>query len=78
MSSCPCDCLAVLLSFVIVLLLLSLPTLLLKIPCPHACPNRNYPFRTSTYPFSQKIPPFFSIFFILNPFSPFVFPLPIT
>ncbi|KAA4767246.1 hypothetical protein F2841_23485, partial [Bacteroides fragilis] len=31
------------------LLLLSLPTLLLKIPCPHACPNRNYPFPSATY-----------------------------
>ncbi|KAA5085981.1 hypothetical protein F3P51_15060 [Bacteroides fragilis] len=78
MSSCPCDCLAVLLSFVIVLLLLSLPTLLFKIPCPHTCFNRNYPFPSATYPFSQKSPPFFSISFIFNPFSPFVFPLSIT
>ncbi|EEZ25489.1 hypothetical protein FSA03_24590 [Bacteroides fragilis] len=60
------------------LLLLSLPTLLFKISCPHTCFNRNYPFRTGTYPFPQKSPPFFFISFILNPFSPFVFPLPIT
>ena len=60
------------------LLPLPFPTLLFKIPCPHTCFNHNYPFRTSTYPFSQKIPPFFSISFIFNPFSPFVFPLPIT
>ncbi|KAA4772158.1 hypothetical protein F2841_15250 [Bacteroides fragilis] len=60
------------------LLPLPFPTLLLKIPCPHACPNRNYPFPSATYPFSHKIPPFFSIFFILNPFSPLVSSLPIT
>ncbi|KAA4983098.1 hypothetical protein F2Z57_21630 [Bacteroides fragilis] len=60
------------------LLPLPFPTLLFKIPCPHTCFNHNYPFRTGTYPFSQKIPPFFSISFIFNPFSPFVFPLPIT
>ena len=56
------------------LLPLPFPTLLFKIPCPHTCFNHNYPFRTSTYPFSLKIPPFFSISFILNPFPP----LPIT
>ncbi|QCQ42863.1 hypothetical protein FR991_15090 [Bacteroides fragilis] len=46
--------------------------------CPYTCPNRNYPFLPATYPFFQERPPFFSISFILNLFSPFVFPLPIT
>ena len=44
----------------------------------YTCFNRNYPFPSGTYPFSQKSPPLFSISFIFNPFSPFVFPLPIT
>ncbi|OOD22475.1 hypothetical protein BWP07_18880 [Bacteroides fragilis] len=46
--------------------------------CPHTCFNRNYPFRTGTYPFSQKILPRFSIIFIFNPFPPLVSSLPIT
>ena len=60
------------------LLPLPFPTLLFKIPCPHTCLNRNYPFRTGTYPFSQKILPRFSIVFIFNPFPPLVSSLPIT
>ena len=60
------------------LLPLSLPTLLFKISCPHTCFNRNYPFRSGTYPFFWQILPRFSIVFIFNPFPPLVSSLPIT
>ena len=60
------------------LLVLSLPTFPLKIRCPHTCPNRNYPFPSAPYPFSQETPSYLSISFILNSFPPFVFPLSIT